>query len=130
MNKFTPLICLMFLLGCAPRVPVIDLSKVSKDKLHAAYKIKTYTAGSDLTYPEISEYLGDITAYSCQYLMWDPPSSKGNALTQLRLKGLDLGANGIIDVTFDVRGADAWGTDCWESVQASGIAVIFTSPNK
>ena len=43
----------------------------------------------------------------------------------LRLKALDLGADGIIDITFDTRGTDTWGTNCWESVQASGIAVKF-----
>jgi uncharacterized protein YbjQ (UPF0145 family) len=46
-------------------------------------------------------------------------------LTQLKLKALDLGADGIIDITFDTRGTDTWGTNCWESVQASGVAVKF-----
>ena len=36
-----------------------------------------------------------------------------------------MGANGIIDITFDSRGTDTWGTNCWETVQASGTAVIF-----
>lgn len=126
MKKVIAIVMLFVLLGgCGPSVPVIDISKVPKERLHAAYQIKTYTAGSNLNYPEIEEYLGDITAYSCQNVLWDKPSSKGDALTQLRLKALDLGANGIIDVTFDTRGTDAWGTNCWESVQASGVAVKF-----
>ena len=113
------------LLACATFVPVTDVSKIPKEQLQQAYKIKTFTAGSELTYPEIAEYLGDITAYSCKHLLTDPPASKGDALTQLRLKALELGANGVIDVTFDSHGTDTWGTNCWESVQASGVAVKF-----
>lgn len=125
MKKYLIFLLIASLSGCATFVPVTDLSKVPKETLQSAYKIKTYTAGSDVNYPEIQEFLGDITAYSCKHLMTDPPASKGNALTQLRLKALELEANGIIDVTFDSRGTDAWGTNCWESVQASGIAVRF-----
>jgi uncharacterized protein YbjQ (UPF0145 family) len=124
-KKLIVALSLLALSGCATFVPVTDVSKVPKEILQEAYKIKTFTAGSDVNYPNIKEYLGDITAYSCKHLMTDPPASKGNALTQLRLKALELGANGIIDVTFDSRGTDVWGTNCWESVQASGVAVRF-----
>jgi uncharacterized protein YbjQ (UPF0145 family) len=120
----------MFVYGCAPFVPVIEVSKVPKQELQQAYKIKTYMVGSEVSYPEVSEYMGDITAYSCKNLATDLPASKGDALTQLRLKALEMEANGIIDVTFDSRGKDAWGTNCWESVQASGIAVKFKRTNK
>lgn len=77
------------------------------------------------SHPKVKTYLGDIVAYSCKHLMWDAPASKGNALLQLRLKALDIKASAIIDVTFDSRGTDAFGTNCWESVQASGVAVKF-----
>jgi uncharacterized protein YbjQ (UPF0145 family) len=124
-NIVVTLVALLFVGGCIkPFVPVTDISKVPKDKLQAAYRIKTYTAENN-NYPEVAKYLGDITAYSCKNLLWDPPSSKGDALTQLKLKALELGADGIIDVTFDTRGTDAYGTNCWDSVQASGVAVKF-----
>ncbi len=113
------------LTGCGTFVPVQNVSETPQEKLQEAYKIKIFTTGSDKSNPKISEYLGDITAYSCKHMTWDPPASKGNALTQLKLKALDMGADGIIDVTFDSRGADAFGTNCWESVQASGVAVKF-----
>lgn len=125
MKKLIVALFLLTLSGCATFLPVTDVSKVPKEILQEAYKIKTFTAGSDVNYPNIKEYLGDITAYSCKHFMTDPPASKGDALTQLRLKALELGANGIIDVTFDSRGTDVWGTNCWESVQASGVAVRF-----
>jgi hypothetical protein len=125
-NIVFTLVVLLFVGSCVPPlVPVTDISKVPEDKLQAAYKIKTYIAGGDPNYPEVAKYLGDITAYSCKHVLWDPPASKGNALTQLKLKALDLGADGIIDITFDTKGTDTWGTNCWESVQASGVAVKF-----
>ena len=113
------------LYGCSTFVPVTDVSKVSREALQEAYKVRIFTTGSDVSHPKVAEYLGDITAYSCKHLLWDPPASKGDAITQLRLKALSMGADGIIDVTFDSRGTDAFGTNCWESVQASGLAVKF-----
>ncbi len=125
MKLFSITLSVLLLAGCATFVPVTDVSKVPKETMQESYKIKTFTAGSDISHLEIKEYLGDITAYSCKHLATDPPASTGNALTQLRLKALELGANGIIDITFDTRGTDALGTNCWESVQASGVAVRF-----
>ena len=57
-------------------------------------------------------------------MMTDPPASKGDALLQLRLRASELGADTILDITFDTRGTDPFGTNCWESVQASGMAII------
>lgn len=122
---FTCVVLGLSLLACTPFVPVTDISTVPPEKLQKAYQIKTYTTGSDLSYPEVAEYMGDVTAYSCKHLLTDPPASKGNALTQLKIKALDMGANGIIDLNFDSRDTDTWGTNCWESVQASGVAVKF-----
>lgn len=102
-----------------------DLSKVPKEKLRASLQVRTFVVGNEAAHPNVTDYLGEVTAYSCKQMPTDPPASQGNALTQLRLKALDLGADGIIDVTFDVRGTDAFGTNCWESVQASGTAVRF-----
>lgn len=119
------LLVISFLSGCATFVPVTDVSKVPKDQLRQASQIRIFMLENSSAYPEIPESLGDVTAYSCKHLLTDPPASKGDALTQLKLKALEMGANGIIDVTFDRRGTDAWGTNCWESVQASGVAVRF-----
>lgn len=121
---FSVLIVIL-LAGCGPFVTVQNVSDVPKARMQEAYKIKTFTVDSDKTTPSISEYLGNITAYSCKNMMWDPPASKGDALIQLRLKALELGADGIMDITFDSRGTDTLGTNCWESVQVNGMAVKF-----
>ncbi len=116
--------------GCSPFVPVVNIKDVPPDQLQQSYRIKTYTTEAGANYPEVEIYIGDIVGYSCKLLMTDPPASKGDALTQLRLKALELGADGIINITFDSRGTDTFGTNCWESVQASGVAVKFSDRKK
>jgi hypothetical protein len=103
---------------------VVDLKTIPLAEKEAALKIRVYTIESG-AYPEVETLLGPVVAYSCKHWLTDPPASKGDALTRLRLEALKLGANGIIDVTFDTRGTDPWGTNCWETVQASGSAVKF-----
>ena len=115
----------MILAGCGAFVPVQDVSKVDSETMQKAYKVKTFNANSNMSYPEVKNYYGPIVAFSCKGMLYDPPASKGDALIQLRLKAVELGANGIIDITFDTRGTDTWGTNCWETVQASGTAVDF-----
>lgn len=124
-NLTISLIVPVLLSACSTLVPVIDVSKIPPETLQAAYRVQTFTIDSAATRPEVSQYLGVITVFSCKHMVYDPPASTGNALTQLRLKALDMGADGVIDITFDTRGTDTWGTNCWESVQASGIAVKF-----
>ena len=113
----------LFVGGCAPALaPDKNKSSIPKDKLQAAYQIKTYTTESN--HPEVAEYCGGIKAYSYKHL-WGRPASKEDALTQLKLKASEFGADGIIDVTFDTRCTDTWGTNCWGNIQASGVAVKF-----
>ncbi|MDG1937809.1 MAG: heavy metal-binding domain-containing protein [Pseudomonadales bacterium] len=125
MNKIYIFLMSMLLISCGTFVPVQDVSKVDPATMQQAYKVKIFNANSNMQYPEVKHYHGPITAYSCKHMMYDPPASKGDALIQLRLKAVELGANGIVDITFDTRGTDTWGTNCWETVQASGTAVDF-----
>ena len=115
----------IILSSCGPRVDVLDLSKVDQKILTEASKVQIFRLDNTQPKPEIEKYVGEITAYSCKHLSWDPPASKGDALKQLKVKAVSQGANGVIDITFDSRGTDTWGTNCWESVQASGTAVVF-----
>ncbi len=125
MKIILSLVLLFTMSGCGTFVPVIDVTTVPKDTMQQAFRIKVYETNSTTNYPEISEYIGNITAYSCKHMLYDPPASKGDALIQLRLKAVEVGADCVIDLTYDSRGTDTWGTNCWESVQASGVAVKF-----
>jgi len=129
MSKILFSILVICLNGCGALVPVTNLSKTSPEKMEASYKVKVFTLDNSANRPEITQHIGNISSYSCKQLVWDPPASKGNALDQLRLKAMEMGADGIIDVVFDSKGTDTWGTNCWETVQASGVAVKFKTTN-
>ncbi len=116
-------IAITVLAGCAPRVNVIDTKTIPPQDVQAMRGVGIFLVGQQHS-PKF-EFIDEITAFSCKHMVWDPPASKGDALKQLRKKAYDAGANAIIDVTFDTRGTDTWGTNCWETVQTSGSAVIF-----
>ena len=109
--------------GCATFVPVVDLEKVPPAEMVEARKVRIFTIESGASIPPIDQVIGDVSAYSCKHVLSDPPASKGDALKRLRLEAYRVGADAVIDVTFDVRGTDTWGTNCWETVYAAGQAV-------
>lgn len=113
----------LFLSACTPFVEVTDVSEIDPATVTRASQVRVFMIGQDA--PRRYTVVRPITAYSCKHLMTDPPASTGDALLQLQLEALELGAAGIVNVTFDTRGTDAWGTNCWETVQASGLAVNF-----
>lgn len=121
--KLLPLAAsLMLIAGCAPFVEQVDLTKIDPAERTASTNVRIFNEGSSA--PKIIKTVGDVEAYSCKHLLTDPPASRGNALQQLRLKAYRLGANSIIDVVFDTRGTDTYGTNCWETVHAAGVAVV------
>lgn len=116
-------LCVLIFTGCGTFVPVRDLKEIPPNVVADAVRVKVYTI-DNARIPDDFEVLEEITAYSCKHLLTDPPASKGDALKRLQIEAVYVGANAIINVTFDTRGTDAYGTNCWESVQATGIAII------
>lgn len=112
-----------FLASCAAQVPIENLHQASQSQVVAANKIRVYMLGSALTPSGIDAQLGEVEAYSCKHELWDMPASKANALSQLRLKAAEMGADALMDVTIDRSGTDAFGTDCWNAIEASGMAI-------
>lgn len=111
--------------GCGTFVPVENLSQVSDTELRESAKVKVYMLGSMLQPEQKAEVIDYVEAYSCKHMMYDPPASKGDALKRLRLNAHRLGADAVLDVTIDSTGTDTFGTNCWESISASGQAVKF-----
>jgi uncharacterized protein YbjQ (UPF0145 family) len=97
------------------------MTALSPAALTAATNVRIFT--TEQPPPKVERAIAPVTAYSCKHLTTDPPASKGDALQQLQLKAAEVGANAVVNVTFDVRGTDTWGTNCWQTVQASGTAV-------
>ena len=107
--------------ACGPRVPVVNVDRVPQATRDSALNVRVFLLGSIV--PPGARSLGAASAYSCKHLMTDPPATQGNALLQLQIKTIEMGGNAIINVTFDTRGTDTLGTNCWQTVTASGIVV-------
>ena len=117
------ILLLLAVTACGARVPRVDVTNLSKEDLATAYNVKIYEFGGQYNAPKYTEALGNVSGYSCKHLLTDSPASKGDALTQLRINASKLDAVAVIDVMFDHSGADALGTNCWQSIEASGMAV-------
>ena len=102
-------------------VDVVNTNEVDQATLNSAAAISVYEVGQ--TVPRGLTVISPISAYSCKHVLWDEPASRGDALLQLQLRARELGASAITNLTFDVRGTDTFGTNCWESVYVSGIAM-------
>ena len=114
---------IVFFIGCAPFVPVIDLTGVHQQDLIKSQKIRTYIVGQ--MPPDEFTVLEPLEAWSCKQQSWGRPATKGNALRQLKLLAYRLGATAIMDVEFTGHGVDPYGTNCFNSVHASGTAIKY-----
>ena len=123
--KYMFIFPLLFLLGCGPLVHVENLKLLENDELQNASKVRIFTLESSRQSDQEFDIISIVEAYSCKNKTWDPPASKGDALLRLRLEAYRLNADAIIDVTFDKTGTDTWGTNCWNSVYASGQAIKY-----
>ena len=115
-------------MGCTTFVPVRNLKEVPQATLINSVRVRIFTIDS-ANLPADFEFIEEISAYSCKHLLTDPPASKGDALKRLKIEAYERGANAVIEVTFDTRGTDTWGTNCWETVQVSGLAVKIPNSN-
>jgi Putative heavy-metal-binding len=106
--------------GCSPFVPVTNVAAVDPQTRAAAIQVRVLPLGMQL--PAGTKILQPVQAYSCKHLMTDPPATQGDAMQQLQLRALELKANAVVNVTFDTRGTDTFGTNCWQTVIASGFA--------
>jgi hypothetical protein len=89
-----------------------------------ATDIPFYTAENAAAAPPVKTILGPVQGNACKYLPTDANGSETAALQQMRLKALTMGANGIVGVRYSRQGTSL-ATNCWQSVTASGTAVIF-----
>lgn len=110
--------------ACASTPERLKSSDIQPEEAQASLAVRVF----DQTAPQpqvVERYIGTVEAFSCKKSVWNKSATKGDAISQLRVKAHRLGANAIIGVTYDDKGADAFGTNCWESVFASGTAVAL-----
>lgn len=104
-----------------PLVDVIRMDRLPASERAAALRVTVFPLGT--TIPPDAQVIGPVQAHSCKNLLTDPPATQGDALQQLQVRVVRLGGNGVGNVTFDTRGTDTLGTNCWQTVTASGIAL-------
>ena len=108
--------------GCAPFVPVTNVSSVDPQTRAVATQVRILPLSMQV--PPGTKILQPVQAYSCKHVLTDPPATQGDAIQQLQLRAAELRANAVVEVTFDTRGTDTLGTNCWQTVTASGFAAI------
>jgi uncharacterized protein YbjQ (UPF0145 family) len=103
------------LAGCGSFLPVAEESGAT---------VPYFTASTASLAPPIARIIGPVEGHSCKNLLTDPPATEEAALRQMQARALTIGADGIVDVSFS-RAGTSLGTNCWQSVSASGTAVMF-----
>jgi uncharacterized protein YbjQ (UPF0145 family) len=98
----------------------VQVSKLPLDEQKAALSVRVFD--QTMQPPTAKEIVGEIQAVSCQNKPWQPPSTKGDALSQLRVKAWRLGADAVTGVTYTERDT-TYKPNCWNSVIVSGTAV-------
>lgn len=121
MKAIFPVAIAFVLSGCGANVPINRISDPSV--LQAASNIVAFRKGQLEQVPLIARTLGPVEGHSCQNKFWDKVSEE-DALQQAKLKALELGANGIVELRYDWSGTEL-ARNCWKSVTASGVAVVF-----
>ena len=112
----------MLVVGCGAGqwADQVQVSKLPPEQQKSALAVRVFD--QSMQPPSAKEIVSEIQAVSCQNKPWQPPSTKGDALSQLRVKALQLGANAITGVTYTERGT-TYKPNCWNSVIVSGTAV-------
>jgi len=108
--------------GCVgPLVPVVKLDKETAMRLRKEIPI------FDIAELQNKEYsrLGQIEATSCMNKIWDAPSSREDAIDQLRYKVAALGGNGITNLLCERQEGTNVAKNCWNSITCYGVAIVL-----
>ena len=103
--------------GPAGSLGVVDVATLPPETATQANNVQILDA-----VPPRATLVGLVTATSCKNLMWQPEATQGDALAQLKVKAVNLGANAISGVSYSPDGTSLV-TNCWSSVTATGTAV-------
>jgi uncharacterized protein YbjQ (UPF0145 family) len=94
-----------------------------------AAKLPVYLASENGSPPAVRSVVGSIQGLSCRRLRdWtiDDAAQRADAIDQLRLRALNAGANGVIDVRYVRIQADHKNL-CYRGLAAEGTAVRLAS---
>ena len=109
--------------GCmtGPFVPVIKLEKESAMRLRKEIPVFDISELRGKDYRRIRQ----IEAISCMNKIWDPPSSREDAIDQLRFLASVLGGDGITNLICEQREGTNVAKNCWNSITCYGVAIAL-----
>ena len=97
--------------------------KVSPEEIKEAEFVEVFILGTAIDEQDIERSIVDVSARSCNRLLWGADPTKDDALDRLRIEAMNEGADAVINVTLWEGGIDALWTNCWQAINASGRAV-------
>ena len=110
--------------GCVgPLVPVVKLDKETAMRLRKEIPIFGIAELQNKEYRRV----GQIEATSCMNKIWDSPSSREDAIDQLRYKASALGGNGITNLLCERQEGTNVAKNCWNSITCYGVAIALGS---
>jgi hypothetical protein len=112
--------------GIGPLVPVIELDNETSLRLRKEILVFENSEIQDKEYQRV----GQIDATSCMNKLWDAPSSKEDAIDQLRYKVSALGGNGLTSLICEKREGTDLAKNCWNSVTCFGVAISVATPDE
>jgi uncharacterized protein YbjQ (UPF0145 family) len=105
--------------GCGPQVAVLKVDPSTA--LEARNSVKIYTTRQLVG--KNYEDLGPIEATSCKSLMWEPVPTREDAVNQLRVRAINLGGNGLLNLMCDAREGTSVSKNCWSSITCAASAI-------
>jgi hypothetical protein len=111
--------------GCAPLIPVVKMSDISKEERHQLASVGIYTQTQLIGKKyALSKYI--VEGNSCKNKLWDPAATKSDAIHQTHYHAMKMGADGITSLHCeDPRRGTAQSTNCWESITCTATAIKF-----
>jgi hypothetical protein len=109
------------------RTEIVDTAALSAEEQQQLARVRTYSA--DTTPSHTS--LGQLKGLSCRdAVRWVPELSELNgrtpeeaAMTQLKVKVIKVGGNGMLSPTCSNHSVVDWGNNCWASWICTGEAI-------
>lgn len=118
---FCIVIGFFFLSGCAGFGQVERVADLAPEQLRQIHSIRIVTGADNITYKS----LGMIKGLSCKGSPYSGASAQEDALMQLKIKAVKLGANGILFPTCSHDVSVDWSNNCWESWVCMAEAILI-----
>jgi hypothetical protein len=118
-SNFAAIFLLLFLSACNPFIRGNNLDQTTREKLKSEIKIYDKSDLLTISYTIIEP----IQATSCKKRLWDPPTSREDAIDQLRYKTEMLGGSAIINLLCEPAEGMNIEKNCLSSITCYGAAI-------